>query len=131
MPEKNSRQGNRKFEYDPFLGLLIKYLIEEKKYSREEAWKVVCNQSKDLGHYFDSKNAKHAFEPTGNRKIGEWYDLANTCKSVKDEEVASGFSLVGGHYRNFGNDYPLASVSIIFDSNSDYNFGVGWLVLDV
>lgn len=127
MPEKGSRLGTTK-ERIAFLGLLIKYLIEEKGYEVKDAWKAVCDQSKDLGHYWDSENAKHDFEDTGSRQIGEWCDLANTCKITEDDE-AGGFSLVGGNYNNNGNNYPLADVNSINNPNNVYNNSVGWFVL--
>lgn len=97
MPEKNSRMGSR-LQYDAFLCLLIKYLIEEKGYKVADAWEAVCDNSRGLGHYRNSKNAKGEFEPTGSRKVWEFCDLANTCKIVTDENSAFGFSLVGGGY---------------------------------
>ena len=129
MPEKGSRLGTTK-ERIAFLGLLIRYLIEEKGYTVSNAWKAVCDQSKDLGHYWDSENAKHDFEDTGSRRVGEWYDLANTCKITVDDE-AGGFSLVGGNYDNNGDDYPLADVFSINHPNNVFGSSVGWLVLSV
>lgn len=127
MPEKESRLGTTK-ERIAFLGLLIKYLIEEKGYTVANAWKAVCDQSKELGHYWDSKDAKHEFESTGSRQIGEWYDLANTYKITVDDE-ASGFSFVGGNYDNCGNNYPLADVDDVDFPNDDCFCSIGWLVL--
>lgn len=129
MPEKGSRLGTTK-ERIAFLGLLIKYLIEEKGYAVSDAWKAVCDQSKDLGHYWDSENAKHDFEPTGSRQVGEWYDLANTYKITEDDE-AGGFSLVGGIYIGDGDDYPLADVNRICYPFVEYGDSSGWLVLSV
>lgn len=129
MPEKESRLGTTK-ERIAFLGLLIKYLIEEKGYTVTNAWKAVCDQSKELGHYGDSEDAKHEFEPTGSRQIGEWYDLANTYKITVDDE-AGGFSLVGGDYYDDGNCFPLADVGTIFNPDGGYDLSTGWLVLSV
>lgn len=129
MPEKGSRLGTTK-ERIAFLGLLIRYLIEEKGYTVSNAWKAVCDQSKDLGHYWDSENAKHDFEDTGSRQVGEWYDLANTYKITVDDE-AGGFSLVGGRYFNFGDYCPLAGVDGVYNPNYVYINSVGWLVLSV
>ncbi len=129
MPEKRSRIGTTK-ERIAFLGLLIKYLIEEKGYKVKDAWKAVCDQSKDLGHYWDSENAKHEFEDTGSRQIGEWCDLGNTCK-ITEEDEASGFSLVGGSYFGNGDDYPLADVGSIGGPDNVCYGGVGWFVLSV
>lgn len=129
MPEKGSRLGTTK-ERIAFLGLLIKYLIEEKGYTVSNAWKAVCDQSKDLGHYWDSENAKHDFEDTGSRQVGEWYDLANTCKITVDDEAGC-FSLVGGNFFNCGINYPLEGVFGIYDPVNACNSGVGWIVLSV
>lgn len=129
LPEKGSRLGTTK-ERIAFLGLFIKYLIEEKGYEVKDAWKAVCDQSKDLGHYLDSENAKYEFEDTGSRQIGEWCDLGNTCKITEDDE-AGGFSLVGGHCYCGGDGYPLADVFSFCFPNCVCNYGVGWFVLSV
>lgn len=129
IPEKESRLGTTK-ERIAFLGLLIKYLIEERGYIVSDAWKAVCNQSKDLGHYWDSKDAKHEFEDTGSRQVGEWYDLANTCKITIDDEAGC-FSLVGGGYNFNGYCYPLADVDCFGDPDNEYDDSVGWFVLSV
>ena len=129
MPEKDSRLGITKKRI-AFLGLLIKYLIEEKGYKVSDAWKAVCNQSKDLGHYYDSENAKHVFEPTGSRSIGGWYDLVNTCKITVDDE-ADGFSFVGGSYSEISICYPLADVNSVFDHHYDDFYSTGWVVMEV
>lgn len=129
LPEKKSRVGINKERY-AFLALLIKYLIEKENYTISGAWKAVCDQSKNLGHFKDSKNAKGNLEPTGSRKVGEWYDLGNTCKVIVNEKGTS-FSFFGGD-ANFNGDYYTLS----YVSTTDYLYffcilGVGWLVLDV
>lgn len=129
LPEKGSRLGTTK-ERIAFLGLLIKYLIEEKGYEISGVWKAVCDQSKDLGHYWDSENAKHDFEDTGSRQIGEWCDLGNTGK-ITEDDGAGGFLLVGGCYVNGGDCCPLADVGRVSNPNCVYNGSVGWLVLSV
>lgn len=137
MPNKNSRMRDNR-EHDVVLGvMLIKYLVEEKGYKVADAWKAVCVDSKDLGHYTNSKNAKKLkFEKTGSRQIGKCFDLGNTVKIVIERGTtlgfASGFVLCGGRYAHNGNYYPLASASSIFCyyySNECYD-GVGALVLD-
>ena len=129
MPEKGSRIGTTK-ERIAFLGLLIKHLIDEKGYTISNAWKAVCDQSKDLGHYWDSEDAKHEFELTGCRQVGDWCDLANTCKITVDDE-ACGFSLVGGCYFDDGCSYPLAVVFTIDYPGDVFLSSTGWLVLSV
>lgn len=128
MPQKESRLGTIK-ERCFFLGLLIKYLIEE-GYEVSEAWKMVCDQSKDLGHYQDSQNAKHEYESTGSRKIGPWYDLANTSKLAWSR--FHNYALLGGFYIFNGDEVPLSyfSENIIGDSDM-YGSFVGWIVLSV
>ena len=129
MPSKNSRSGTE-LHHAAFLGKLMKYLIDEKNYSVGNAWKAVCNDSRDLGHYWNSKDAKYEFEPTGSRKVGLFCDLANTCKILK-KRGASGFLLAGGRYCNFSEGCPLADMSTINNPSDNYYYSVGWLVLDV
>jgi len=127
-PERNSRLGTR-LQYGAFLGILIKQLVEEGK-TVEWAWDAVCNDSRELGHYWNSVNAWHDFEPTGSRMIYVFYDLANTHKILAEDEEIGGFWLAGGFY--FVNGYlcPLANLEHdTYCNNHNYN-GVGWIVLD-
>ena len=126
-PKSGSRLGT-KTEYIAFMAVLIKELVASGK-SIEWAWNVVCNDSKELGHYWNSKNAKHAFEDTGSREICGFFDLANTCKILAEDEENGGFWLAGGFYYNFGNDYPLAYLyRFNYRYYDNYN-SCGWLVL--
>ena len=127
LPDKESRLGLTK-ERIAFLALLMKELIEECGYTISDAWKAVCDQSKDIGHYSNSKDAKHDFEPTGGRQVGRWNDLGNTYKITKNK--AGGFSIVGGFCKSDGFVSPLAIVVRYFIYNNNY-YGVGWLVLSV
>lgn len=130
MPGKNSRLKDD-LQADVVLGVMrIKCLVEEKGYQVAEAWKAVCVDSKDLGHYWNSKNAKNEFETTGSRQIGKCFDLGNTCKIVKKRE-ASGFVLFGGSYKSISNYHPLADAYGICNPDNDYYYSVGELVLDV
>ena len=90
----------------------------------------LADDSKEIGHYGDSKNAKHEFEKTGECQIGGLYGFAgNTYKIVKDSESSSGFSLLGGIYFNIGDIYPLADVAHVGTPNSTGSNGVGLLEL--
>lgn len=130
MPSKNSRLKDD-LQADVVLGVMrIKYLVEEKGYKVAEAWKAVCVDSKDLGHYRNSKDAKHDFETTGSRQIGKCFDLGNTCKIVK-KRGASGFVLFGGCCGNFGDNCPLADACSIDGPDDVDGDSVGELVLDV
>ena len=129
IPEKRSRLGTTN-ERIAFLGLLLKYLVEEKKYTVSDAWEAVCDQSKDLGHYYDSKDAKQNLEPTGSRKIGEWYDLSNTCKIMFNDEKTYA-SVACGSFKIDGDLYPLTYISNFLDPYSKFSNFVGWIVMDV
>lgn len=130
MPNKNSRMRDD-LEHDVVLGVMqIRYLVEEKGYKVKDAWEAVCVDSRELGHYFNSKNAKRKFETTGSRQIGKCFDLGNTCKIVKEHRT-SGFLLFSGRYDKYSFNCPLAHAESV--TNSEFNFfgSVGELVLDV
>lgn len=112
-----------------FLVWLINILVK-KGWTIEEALKAVVLDSKDLGHYCNSKIAKQDLEETGNRKVCEIYDLANTYKifSCSNKEVG-GFWLGGGRYGNLSFRYPLADLDHFDIVDNDCCDGVGWLVL--
>ena len=130
VPEKNSRIGTVKL-YNAFLALLIKYLIEEREYEVADAWKAVCDKSKDLGNYLESRSGLYGeeWESTGSRRIWNFYDLANMAKKVTDDE-AKEIYVVGGDFDDFSYEHPLASVEHI-DKHHDSFWTVWWIVLDV
>ena len=107
-PERGSRLGT-KSEYIAFLAVLIKELVASGK-SSEWAWNAVCNNSKELGHYWNSKNSKHAFEDTGSREICGWYDLANCYKILAEDEEAGSFWLASSDYSRSSDSFPLADL---------------------
>ena len=132
LPKKGSRLGTAN-ERNAFLGLLIKYLIEEKGYTISDAWEAICDQSKDLGHYCDSENSNDEFECTGSRQIGKWYDLGNTFKITRVDEIRNSIYIFGGIYCKKGNDLPLVNAIYSAEWNCEfihYN-AVGWIVLSV
>lgn len=127
-PECNSRLGT-KSEYIAFLAVLIKKLVEN-GWTVANAWRAVCNDSKKLGHYRNSENAKHKFEVTGCREVCGFFDLANTYKILAEDEEAGGFWLAGGCYNFVSYFFPLA---VLYHGNcrdSDDCYGSGWLVLE-
>ena len=126
-PEQGSRLGTKN-EYIAFLAVLIKELVNSGK-SVEWAWNAVCNDSKELGHYWNSKNAKHAFENTGSREICGFFDLANTYKILAEDEEAGGFWLASGNYVSNDNLSPLADLFHDDGRNSGNKRSCGWLVL--
>lgn len=119
-PERKSRLFTEP-EYVAFLGVFIKKLIES-GLKTEEAWYTVCSNSNEIGHYCDSKNAKHLFEETGSRGICGFYDLGNTYKILAgSEEWSDCYWLVGGYWLNSGAYNPIAKCSPCFIRDySDY-----------
>ena len=75
----------------------------------------LAEHSEEIGHYWDSKNAKHEFERTGERKFGGLCGfVGNTGKIVEDSNSPSGYSIIGGSYEFYGELCPLAGVEHIF-----------------
>ena len=130
MPERHGRLGT-KSEYAAFLGVLIKKLVEDCKWSVAKAWHAVCNNSKELGHYGNSEGAKTSFEDTGMREICGFFDLANTYKILAEDEDDNigGFWLAGGGCYGISDYYPLAYLCRGVDLFNAYYCGVGWFVL--
>ncbi|MBR2588221.1 MAG: hypothetical protein IKD77_03320 [Bacilli bacterium] len=89
--------------------------IKVEGWSESEAWNAVCLDSKELGHYYNSADAK--------------CDFANTYKILAKDEKTGVFRLAGGCYFINGDTCPLAKLSL--DDRYDYrhNFCVGWFVL--
>lgn len=129
MPEKNSRSMTR-LEYDLFLAVIIKYLVDEEDYGIHAAWKAVCEDSKGIGHYYNSKNTNHKLEPTGSRAVGKFYDLGNTIKLIKADE-GWGFWYAGSYFKRLGYVFPLANLRICYPNENYFKECVGCMVMDV
>lgn len=127
-PDLRSRLGT-KSEYIAFLGVLIKILVRN-GWPKDKAWNAVCTDSIELGHYRNSKDAKHDFEPTGSREVFEFYDLANTYKILAQDDETGCFWLAGGKYYDNSNNNPLANLNRYCNRYGGNNVSVGWLVLD-
>lgn len=128
LAEENGLRLGTKFEYVLFLGTLINNLIAE-GWSEADAWYSVCVDSKELGHYCNSADAKHDLELTGSRKIAGKYDLANTYKILAKDEKAGGFWLAGGDYGDCRYNCPLADLELGNSYGNHSEVGVGWFVL--
>lgn len=129
-PERNSRLGTED-EYIAFLGVLIKKMVESGK-CIEWAWNVVCNDSKEIGHYWNSKDGKYDLEHTGARcSCDLFYDLANTHKILAASNEWSGiFTQASGSSCSLGKDNPLFSFFEIGDVKRNLYNSVGWIVMD-
>ena len=118
-----------KAQYVAFLGVLIKVLVA-KGWTCCEAWDAVCNDSKKLGHYWDSEDSrKNQFEETGSREVFGFFDLANTYKILAKDEEAGGYWLACGIYFHNGNDTPLTAFELNKICNFNHTDSVAWLVL--
>lgn len=129
MPEHGSRLGT-KSEYIAFLGCLMKEL-HAKGMSLEKVWHIVCDDSRELGHYRNSVNHRFAYEPTGSRSVCEFYDLANTAKILTEDfsKKTGTFWYAGGVYYNFSSINPLADLSRGYIMSHPNSNAVGWIVL--
>lgn len=127
-PALNSRLGTR-LEYGAFLGVLIKQIVKSGK-SVRRAWSLVCNDSKKLGHYHDSKKGFYGFESTGSRCICGLYDLVNVRKILAKDTENGNFYSVGGSYECPGFFQPLATIRTISNDACDKELRVcvGWIV---
>lgn len=126
-PEHNSRIGT-KLEYAAFLATLIKQLVEEGN-ELCKAWELVCYNSEELGHYWNSPNAQKAFELTGSREVFGMCDLANTCKMLKENEETDGFLIAAGSYGNISNYSPIAKLQHASNCKYENHDGVGWIII--
>ena len=89
----------------------------------------MCSDSFALGHYWNSENAKYAFENTGSREICGWYDLANSNKILMEDQEADFFWFAGGCYGNFSGFNSLTNLYHCYKCNEDNSISCGWLVL--
>lgn len=129
VAKKLGLQEGTKKQRVAFLGCLIKKLVE-KGWEVSQAWYAVCSDSKELGHYCNSKYAKHDYEMTGSREVCGFYDLGNTLKVIKrdEEDRAGDFWLAGGHCDYPSTSYPLANLDRCCGTIIPRYYSVVWLV---
>ncbi len=127
LAKENGFRLGTKDEYVIFLGWLINSLINE-GWSETASWNAVCTDSKKLGHFFGSEDAKGYFDGTGSRKVAGKCDLGNTYKILAKDKEAGGFWLAGGSYFDYGRDNPLAHLELNNNYEDQNKFGVGWFV---
>lgn len=116
-----------RLQYGAFLGVYLKRLVEAGN-SLEWSWNAVCNDSVELGHYWNSLRAKHTFEPTGSREFCGFCDLANVYKILADDNGSNIFWMAGGFYGSDSKLYPIADIC----RGNTQSFGlsaVGWVVV--
>ncbi len=128
-PERNSRIGDENHYY-AFLGYLIKYLVEKKKQSIDDAWFVVCDDSKSLGNFLNTELIENELEKSGSRAIGKFYDLGNTYKIIRDSGSETKFSLAGGCYKDLSYLAPLSNIVPLISIKRNMKNAVPWIVCD-
>lgn len=126
-PERKSRLGTKK-EYIAFIGILLKKL--SKKIGVDKAWNYVANDSKILGHYYNSPNTNNIIEYTGSRKVFGFYDLGNTGKILSKDKKSSGFWTVSSWFICNSTKFPIAKLLQEYDCISIRPFDVGWIVFE-
>lgn len=129
-PDRSSRLGT-KDEYIAFLGFILKKLILS-GWNVNAAWYAICDDSRALGHYWDSPNAqKDDFERTGKREICGFCDLGNTMKILAPNcEEDDGIWIAGGCYYDEGKYNPLADLFCFISPTIYHPEGVGWIILE-
>lgn len=130
LAAKNCLRLGTKSQYILFLATII-YRLKKEGWSEEKAFYAVCKDSKELGHYCDSKDKiTEGFEQTGSRKIAGKYDLANTCKILADDDNNEHFWIASGCCKDFGCKSPLATITFFACLYEDaYCNCVGWYVV--
>lgn len=129
-PSRNSRQMTRT-EFACRNLFLIQKLVKS-GYEIEEAWEAVCDDSRKIGHYLNSDNHKHDFEPTGSREVCGFCDLGNACKFIAEDpwDEAGGFWAAGGCYFSDSYSNPVAYLNPLNYVDNDFYYFVGMLALD-
>jgi hypothetical protein len=119
------------YQYYGFLVWLINQLVKNGK-DIDEALNMVVLDSKDLGHYLNSKDSTlgEDFETTGSRCVCGVYDLANTSKMLacSNYEVR-GLWIAGGCYCDDSDHNPLAELNHETNVSGGIYGCVGMLVL--
>ena len=133
MPPVEGRQWHiaTEYQYNAFLVWLINQLVKMGESVEEALYKVVMD-SKELGHYYDSKNSSKGeyFETTGSRCVCGIYDLANTRKILQHQNSDYGnFVTAGGDYSCYGDGNPIAWIQHDYSEDAIKYGSVGLLVL--
>lgn len=127
-PERNSRLGNLN-EYILFLELLRKQLcgagwtIDESMYS-------ICDNSIKLGNYKNSEDSLGTLKTTGSNKIGQIFDLANTCKILESSTNSGRFFIASGCYEMNSDEFPLFSTRHVYSLSAHIDNSVPWVVME-
>lgn len=128
-PSRNSRMMAR-IEYVCRNLYLIQKLVKA-GCEIAKAYEMVCDDSREIGHYCNSSNHKNDFEQTGSREICGFYDLGNARKfiAVDPWEEEFFFLVAGGDYDCYSALNQVAYFKNYGVGNEDY-YSVGMIALD-
>ena len=127
---RNVSKNNRSrlgtdYEYDVFLGTIIKDLVENKGYGIREAWKITCDSqliASNLG-----KHSKKRYKRARHAK-GKIYD-AEKIRFILKGHSENCFYIVG----NYSEGRDIRYTASMFEAqykNTVYLRSEGWIVLD-
>lgn len=130
-PEMKSRLGTPK-QHTAFMAAFISELHEEFGMSLDQAWGTACSSVLELDDRlwrgYDGKVKRYI---TGDRKLGNWFDLADNAKILSTNEMPGGACFVGGVFREKETEIPSISSFHWYDGRSDiYTCATGWVVLN-
>ena len=128
-PARKSRLGT-KAEYVAFMGVLIKKLVKDANWDIAEAWYAVCDDSENLGVYFNVSASEFTLADTSTFKICEFYDLGNTYKMLDSDDWMDGFFYGGGSCQCTSLTYPLAHIERCGVMPNLLDYTTGWIVLE-
>lgn len=132
-PSRNSRQMTRT-EYACKMLFLIKKLVES-GFKIEDAWYVVCNDSREIAHCANSDNSTkgYYFEPTGSREVCGFCDLGNAWKLLAEDpwDNTGNFWIAGSYCGQLGQSHPVATmIRCGGDNHWIWDRCIGLLALD-
>ena len=119
--------GSLRKHYLCFIWDIVERLQNQRGYSLKKAIEIVKYDSRMLGHYANSENAKHAFEPTGSRSNFGYADLGNTFKILKDDKKRNSYVYASGCFNRSSKRFPLCTVSRDYGNLLD-KYSVGWII---
>lgn len=109
---------------------LINKLVDDKGYDIEDAMRMVVYQSKELGHYAESVDAKDEFERTGSREVCGRYDLNNTRKILRCTNN-NGYWLAASNYRCKGDSTSNSLAHLEYTESFRFaGDSVWWLMVE-
>ena len=125
LKEYSSENESGKSSKTTYFLLLLRWLKDD-----VATLEQLTDHSEEIGHYWNSENAKQHFERTGERKFGGLYGfVGNTSKIVEDPNSKYGYSLLGGGCYDSGSRSPLADVTHVHLTNQKRASSVGLLEL--